>query len=164
MTLDGLERLLQERFPLHWDRLEKKPCNPKVHLVRYADDFIITGNSRERLENEVRPLVERFLNERGLQLSPEKTSITHISEGFDFLGQNLRQYDGKLLIKPSKKNVQTFLDKVRGIIKSGHPGLGQLSSAHRGPSDVQASGRGDLASAMAMGEAQTSQQRVAVDR
>jgi RNA-directed DNA polymerase len=118
MTLDGLERLLKERFPIKWDRSEKKYDNPRVHLVRYADDFIITGNSQELLECEVRPLIERFLNERGLRLSPEKTTITHITVGFDFLGQNLRQYGGKLLIKPSKKNVQTFLEKVRGIIKS----------------------------------------------
>lgn len=118
MTLDGLEKLLQERFPMHWDRAEKKPYNPKVHLVRYADDFIVTGASKELLEYEVRPLVERFLTERGLRLSPGKTTVTHISAGFDFLGQNLRKYGGHLLIKPSKKNVQTFLEKVRGIVKA----------------------------------------------
>jgi RNA-directed DNA polymerase len=70
------------------------------------------------LENEVRPLVEQFLNERGLQLSPEKTCITHIEQGFDFLGQNLRKFDGKLLIKPSKKNMHAFLEKIRGIINA----------------------------------------------
>jgi RNA-directed DNA polymerase len=62
-----------------------------VNFVRYADDFIITGSSKELLEDEVKPLVERFLLERGLQLSPEKTCITHIEDGFDFLGQNLRR-------------------------------------------------------------------------
>ena len=51
------------------------------------------------------------------QLSPEKTSITHIDQGFDFLGVNIRKYNGKLLIKPSKKNVKAFLDKVRNAIK-----------------------------------------------
>jgi RNA-directed DNA polymerase len=55
-------------------------------LVRYADDFIITGASFEVLANEVRPLVERFLADRGLKLSKEKTRITHIDKGFDFLG------------------------------------------------------------------------------
>ena len=60
--------------------------------MRYADDFVITGYSRELLENEVKPLVEAFLMERGLTLSPEKTRITHISQGFDFLGQNIRKY------------------------------------------------------------------------
>jgi RNA-directed DNA polymerase len=118
MTLDGLEKLLDERFPCKRDGLEKKISNPKVHLVRYADDFIITGDSRERLEGEVRPLVERFLNERGLELSPEKTRVTHVTEGFDFLGHNLRQLSGRLLVSPSKKNVKAFLEKVRGIIRS----------------------------------------------
>jgi integrase len=56
--------------------------------------------------------------ERGLQLSPEKTCITHIEQGFDFLGQNLRKYGGRLLITPSKKNMHAFLEKVRGHIRS----------------------------------------------
>jgi RNA-directed DNA polymerase len=54
-----------------------KRYNLMVNFVRYADDFIITGCSKELLENEVKPLVERFMLERGLQLSPEKTCITH---------------------------------------------------------------------------------------
>jgi RNA-directed DNA polymerase len=60
--------------------------NPKINLIRYADDFIITGATKELLENEVKPLVEQFLCDRGLQLSPEKTCVTHIEQGFDFLG------------------------------------------------------------------------------
>ena len=111
LTLDGLEPLLREKFPkTKWPSL-------KVNLVRYADDFIITGASKELLENEVRPLVEQFLRERGLELSPEKTCITHIDQGFDFLGQNLRKWNGKLLIQPSRKNTQSFLEKVRNAIR-----------------------------------------------
>jgi len=53
---------------------------------------------------------------RGLELSDEKTRITQIEDGFDFLGQNLRKYEGKLLIKPSKKSVKALLDKVRKIV------------------------------------------------
>jgi RNA-directed DNA polymerase len=71
------------------------------------------------LENEVKPLVEQFMRDRGLQLSPEKTCITHMEQGFDFLGQNLRKYGGKLLIQPSKKNTHTFLEKVRQLIRQG---------------------------------------------
>ena len=52
--------------------------------------FINTGSSRELLEKQVQPLVEQFMRERGLELSPEKTRITHIEDGFDFLGQNIR--------------------------------------------------------------------------
>ena len=91
--------------------------HPKVNLVRYADDFIITGATKELLENEVKPLVEQFLRDRGLQLSPEKTCVTHIEQGFDFLGMHVRKYDGKLLIKPSKKNMHAFLEKVRATIR-----------------------------------------------
>src|SRR5208283_2517291 len=79
----------------------------------------ITGPTKEVLENEVRPLVERFLNERELQLSPEKTRITHITEGFDFLGQHIRKYrDEKVVVKPSKKNTKVFMDKIREIVNA----------------------------------------------
>ena len=116
MVLDGLESMLNKRFRKHYEN--GVYVNPKVNLVRYADDFIITGESRELLESQVKPLVEAFMTERGLTLSPEKTVITNICDGFDFLGFNIRRYsNGKFLIKPSQKNVKTFLDKVRRIIK-----------------------------------------------
>jgi len=89
-----------------------------MNMVRYADDFIITGNSKEWLEQEVKPAVVEFLAERGLVLSLEKTKITNIADGFDFLGWNLRKYNGKLLIKPSKASVKGHLDKIREVIKA----------------------------------------------
>jgi RNA-directed DNA polymerase len=113
IALDGLETTLTERFGSTKNSMNQL----RVRLVRYADDFIITGTSKELLEREVKPCVEVFLAERGLELSQEKTKITHISEGFDFLGQNVRKYGGKLLIKPSAKNVKAFLDKVRETIR-----------------------------------------------
>ena len=118
MTLDGLERVLQQAFPRKDLGQKRGKYNPKVHLVRYADDFIITGISEEVLKNEVRPLVEQFLAVRGLSLSSEKTRITHIDEGFNFLGQHLRKYHGKLLVTPSRQNVHAFLQKVRAIIRA----------------------------------------------
>jgi RNA-directed DNA polymerase len=118
LALDGLEGLLLRMFPRKWEQRSTVLRHPKVHLVRYADDFIVTGASREILENEVRPVIERFLRERGLVLSREKTKITHVREGFDFLGQNLRKYGGKLLIRPTKKNTEAFLLKVRSILKT----------------------------------------------
>ncbi|HAT2828670.1 group II intron reverse transcriptase/maturase [Klebsiella oxytoca] len=118
ITLDGLEPLLRTHFGRKF-RFQGRTCSHKVNFVRYADDFIITGNSREQLEQDVKPLIEEFMKERGLTLSPEKTKITHLDEGFDFLGQNIRKYKGKLLIKPSKTNIKTFLEKVRSIIRSG---------------------------------------------
>ena len=90
----------------------------KVNVVVYADDFVITGSSKELLENHIKPKVADFLKERGLELSEEKTKITHIDQGFDFLGHNVRKYNGKLLIKPSKKNVKCFLKEIRRTIKT----------------------------------------------
>jgi RNA-directed DNA polymerase len=107
MALDGLEQLLLARFKRHH----------KVHLVRYADDFIIAGSSKELLENDVKPLIENFLAERGLRLSPKKTKITHISEGFDFLGWNVRKPRKMLLITPSKKNKLAFYSKIRDLLR-----------------------------------------------
>ncbi|CAG5001543.1 hypothetical protein DYBT9275_02687 [Dyadobacter sp. CECT 9275] len=115
LTLDGLQVLLAEKFRKRQANLEL--IVPKINLVRYADDFIITGTSRKQLENEVLPLIKDFLSERGLELSMEKTKITHITEGFDFLGFNIRKYDnGKLLIKPSKDSLKRFSEKVAAII------------------------------------------------
>lgn len=114
LALDGLEAKLREKYP----KASNASRKAKANLVRFADDFIITGSSKELLENEIKPLVEQFMKERGLELSQEKTHITHITTGFDFLGQNIRKYkDGKVLVKPSKKNVKTFLAKIRKLIK-----------------------------------------------
>ena len=111
MTLDGLEDCLRSKY-------RRGPHNPsKVNIVRYADDFIVTGATREVLAEEVVPMVKQFLAERGLSLSPEKTRITHIGDGFDFLGMNVRKYGGKLLIKPASASVQRFLRKLREVIK-----------------------------------------------
>jgi RNA-directed DNA polymerase len=96
--------------------------------VRYADDFIITGTSRLLLQYEVQPLVEQFLSERSLELSHEKTRITHIEDGFDFLGQTIRRHrNGKVLIKPSRRSVKTFLSKIQETIdNSGSMTAGEL--------------------------------------
>lgn len=124
MVLDGIHTMLAKKFV----RINhhRNTYYPKVHLVRYADDFIITGRTKEMLEEEVLPIIREFLSERGLTLSEEKTRITHIDEGFDFLGFNIRKYDGKLLIKPSKDAKKRFLIKIRDLIK-GNPSVPQAS-------------------------------------
>jgi RNA-directed DNA polymerase len=108
MALDGLEEVARRAVS----------NNRKIHVVKYADDFIITGTSKEVLEMHVKPAVVAFLKERGLELSEEKTHITHIDDGFDFLGFNVRKYMGKLLIKPSKSAIKRFLDNIRVLIKA----------------------------------------------
>lgn len=110
LALDGLETLLAQTFPTHQGK--------QIRLVRYADDFVVTGASKAVLQEQAMPLIQAFLRERGLTLSPEKTTITHINDGFDFLGQNVRKYNGKLLIKPSVKSQRKLIEKVKTIIKT----------------------------------------------
>ena len=129
LTLDGIERELRARYPAK----SLKARQAKVNFVRYADDFVVTGRSKEVLETEVKPLIERFLRERGLELSQEKTSITHIEQGFDFLGQTIGKYHGKLFISPAKKNIKTFLAKVRKKASASEPKIcGSPRSCSRG--------------------------------
>jgi RNA-directed DNA polymerase len=119
LTLDGLERLLAEHFP----KTSRRGQRAKVNLVRFADDFLVTGATKALLEKEVKPLIEQFLRERGLELSPEKTVVTHVRDGFDFLGQTVRKRQWghrgreKLFIMPSKKSVKAFLTAVRKCIR-----------------------------------------------
>lgn len=141
-TLNGLERQLKEHFAQVIGKTKSKQLG--LQVVRYADDFVITALSKELLENEVKPWVEEFLSVRGVQLSQEKTRITHINTGFDFLGWNFRKYvpkspyrKAKLFIKPSKKNAQAFYQKVAAIIKNSgaltqEALIGQLNPVLRG--------------------------------
>lgn len=117
MTLDGLERLIQDKYHRNSKgNIENHfRAKTKVNLIRYADDFIITANSKETAQ-EVKILVTKFLENRGLELSSEKTTITHINDGFDFLGWTFRKFIDKLIIKPSKSSVKTLIRKLSTII------------------------------------------------
>jgi len=106
MVLDGMEVAIRS----------KVKAKDKINLVRYADDFIITAHSKEILEQQIIPAIVMFLKERGLNLSEEKTKIVHISQGFDFLSQNIRKYNSKLLIKPTKDAIKSLLGKVEDIL------------------------------------------------
>jgi RNA-directed DNA polymerase len=94
-----------------------KSTNPKLGVVRYADDFVVTARDRGSLEI-VQDQIKQWLSTRGLELSTEKTLITSMDEGFDFLGFNHRHYDGKLLIKPSKQKVLDFCNRIGTEIKA----------------------------------------------
>jgi RNA-directed DNA polymerase len=115
LALDGLEKAITQVGRTKTGRIKTRP---KVHFIRYADDFIVTGSCREQLETEIKPIIADFLASRGLSLSDEKTQVTHIDNGFNFLGFNVRKYRGKLLIKPSKESIKSFLAKVREVFKT----------------------------------------------
>jgi RNA-directed DNA polymerase len=113
IALHGVESVLGMRYD-NWGRNQSKHA-----IVRYADDMVAFCESKEDAE-EVMQILKNWLRERGLELSPGKTKIRHLSDGFDFLGFNIRQYKSqhtrtgwKLLIKPSKESVQKLRDKLR---------------------------------------------------
>ena len=109
MALDGLAAAIRRAVPAR---------GAKANLVRYADDFIVTGASREVLESAIVPAVAAFLAERGLTLSEEKTRLVHVDDGFDFLGFTVRSYHGKLLITPARAKVRAFVQRLRVLVKS----------------------------------------------
>ena len=92
----------------------------KYVMVRYADDFLVLCKTKEDAEN-IPNLLSNYLFERGLTLSEDKTKITTIQKGFDFLGFNIRSFytrDGeKVLIQPSKDSVKSFKEKADVIYR-----------------------------------------------
>ena len=120
MTLDGIENTIATKYHMNTKGIINK-CrhNPhKVNFVRYADDFIVTADSVE-VARDIAELIKSFLRERGLELSRDKTLISHIDDGFDFLGWNFRKYKGKLLAKPSKKSIDKITKNISEVIKKG---------------------------------------------
>lgn len=118
ITLDGMEYEIASHYFLTKKRkisYHQRNNSNQIHLVRYADDFVITANNKATLE-EIYEIISKFLSTRGLELSKEKTFITNINEGFDFLGWNFRKYNGKLIIKPSRKSVNSVTKKISEII------------------------------------------------
>lgn len=111
IALDGLEAVLSKH---------RKGCRGKAAkqyvYVRYADDFIIGGRTKEDLEN-ILPTVKEWLAERGLTLNEEKTQIRHISEGFNFLGFTIIQHDGRCFTFPQKEKVLQFVRKNNDWLK-----------------------------------------------
>lgn len=79
--------------------------------------LLLRVNLKNLLENNVLPAIERFLSERGLSLSQEKTKITYIKDGFEFLGQSFRKYGSVLRITPSKESVNSLIQKLGIIIR-----------------------------------------------
>jgi len=111
IALSGLETKLVSTRKRQRDK-------EKIHMIAYAVVFIVTAASEQLLIGKVIPTLKTSLKEVGLELSIEKSRITKIESGFDFLGFNIRKYHEKLLIKPSKASIKSFLKDVRATIKS----------------------------------------------
>jgi len=129
IAFHGMEEALGVRFRFLKTRKHATELHPKsVGLVRYADDFVVFCHTKEDAE-QAKEKLKAWFAERGLTFSEEKTRITNLDEGFDFLGFNVRQYPSKnsksgfkLLIKPSKKSVQAMRTKLKAAFRDGHGG------------------------------------------
>ncbi|MFT8352578.1 group II intron reverse transcriptase/maturase [Clostridium saccharoperbutylacetonicum] len=89
-----------------------------IGIVKYADDFVILCKSREEAKSMYDKL-KPYLEKRGLSLAEDKTRVTHIRDGFDFLSFNAKQYKTirgmVLLIKPSKESIKKAKQKIKEI-------------------------------------------------
>lgn len=137
LTLDGLEEHIQNVF---WrsktGAVNRQHNKHKVHMIRYADDLIITADSKETA-HELKTLISQFLSTRGLNLSEKKTKITNIKDGFDFLGWNFRKYNNNLQVHPSKDSVKNIKARIGSIISdhlaaSQDELIGELNPVLRG--------------------------------
>ncbi len=141
IALDGMERLLAEYKTVKTyqctkqttgEKYIKKKKLGKYGFIRYADDFIITARSSEEIEAII-PTIEKWLLERGLELNQDKTKVVHIEQGFNFLGFNVRQFNGSCFIVPQKEKVKEFLAEIRAWLKA-HPNITQEAViAHLNP-------------------------------
>ncbi len=122
IALDGMERLfgVENSKGNYTYPSQRQGDNKGLNLIRYADDFVVTAPSREKIVSYVLPKLKTFLKERGMELNEAKTKIVHRDEGFDFLGFNIRQYynntRGICLAKPSKKAVKRHLEHIKTVI------------------------------------------------
>src|SRR3954470_15209718 len=118
IALHGMEDAIGVKYNCRGELIGKHA------VVRYADDFLCFTETKEDAEHVQSILVE-WLKPRGLTLSPEKTRIVHLTEGFNFLGFNVRHYPApqtsrtgwKLLIKPSKESVQEICNTLKDLWK-----------------------------------------------
>ena len=117
MALDGIQNMLAENFDTSrkGNISSREHKKHKVNFIRYADDFIVTAINEETA-TQAKRCIKEYLAQRGLQLSEEKTFITNINEGFDFLGWNFRKFKEKLIIKPSDKSIKSLTDSLHETI------------------------------------------------
>lgn len=114
IALHGMEEDLRQRA-LQME-FGSNPANPGINIVTCADDFIVTCRTKEQAEQFVPVIAEWLAEHVGVELSLEKTHVTHINDGFDFLGFHVRKYKGKLLIKPAKDSKLAVLRKIKSIL------------------------------------------------
>ena len=113
MVLDGMQEYVFSRLFPNNDEIDYAEGN----LIRYADDIIISARSEESAQ-KIRRIVSDFLDERGLELSQEKTRIIHISEGFTFLSRKYSKRNTQLFAQPSEQAIERFISSLGDTIEN----------------------------------------------
>lgn len=119
VALTGMEEALGIKYNKYKDRNTYTYRNQSRYaMIRYADDFVVLCKTKEDAK-QVYSLLEPYLSERGLTLAPDKTMITHINDGFNFLGFNIRGYQTeqglKVLNKPAKDRIKRLKTKLKAL-------------------------------------------------
>lgn len=125
IALDGLEDVLASHYkvkeylyPQPNGRHERsKRKLQRYGFVRYADDVLVTAETREDIE-AILPTIEHWLSERGLELNREKTTITPVEEGVDYLGFQIRHFHGSCYTLPQREKVQSLLARIRSWLNA----------------------------------------------
>lgn len=124
IALDGIDHLLAgfnkvriyQSSPKAKRQRTAKVKLGKYGFIRYADDFVVTAETKEDIEEAI-PVIKEWLAVRGLELNSDKTSIVHVEQGFNFLGFNIRQFSGSCYTFPQKSKVLAFLQRIRDWLK-----------------------------------------------
>ena len=121
LTINGLEQHLKTQFKPSDVRVDGKRHRHStgIHVVRYADNFLVTGKSKRQLER-VQKVIDQWLSTRGLKINPQKTKIRSVYQGFDFLGWNFRRYPSAFLCKISKQSLANHRRELKYLTKTIH--------------------------------------------
>jgi RNA-directed DNA polymerase len=123
VALTTLDNFISDRFGYRHQYGYSSP------MIRYADDFVIVCKSKSEAKDIKEKVSEHLMEHIGLTLSEEKTRITHITDGFNFLGFNIKKHkklynkisndmkDYVLLITPQKDKIQNILSELSSIPK-----------------------------------------------
>ena len=135
--------VLDDHFAQRWDqamgtanlRAQRRYHGEATYrLIRYADDFVVVVKGERRHTEQLREEVAAVLARIGLRLSPAKTQVVHIDDGFDFLGFHIRRMRKRgttksfVYTKPSKKAIASIKGKVRTMT--------YRSNLHMPPADL----------------------------
>lgn len=132
IALNGLEEIVAQKAKQLLT--PKQLYSIKLHVIRYADDFIVTCASKELLEDHIYPTIVSFLDARGLNMKKSKTRIINILEGFDFLGFNIRRFTintrrnrfnklqkSILVIRANRKSIQNVTNRIKEEVDKDKP-------------------------------------------